>query len=89
MFAFLLVIIVFTFQIGIAIMDLSDDSSDESTPVDALESFREKWQKELVVTTSEKVQKLAEEKAISEDDISTSDKEVIFFLFQFFLSINQ
>lgn len=60
---------------------MSDDSSDESPPpVDALETFREKWQKELVVTTSEKVQKLAEQSAINENDVNANDKEVFVFL---------
>lgn len=57
-------------------MDLSDDSSDESVPVDALESFREKWQKELVITTSEKVQKSTNKSAINENGDSADDKEV-------------
>lgn len=57
-------------------MDLSDDSSDESSPVDALESFREKWQKELVINTSEKAQKTPAERATNENGISADDREV-------------
>lgn len=57
-------------------MDLSDDSSDESSPVDALESFREKWQKELVINTSEKVQKTPAERVIKENGLSADDRQV-------------
>lgn len=58
-------------------MDLSDDSSDESSPVDTLDSFREKWQKELVITTSAKDHKSTKESAINEDGITADDREVI------------
>lgn len=57
-------------------MDVTDDSSDESSSIDRLESFREKWQQELVINTSEKVQKSTNESATNENDISADDKKV-------------
>lgn len=68
-------------------MDLSVDSLDESSPVDALELFREKWQNELVITTSGNVQESAKESAINENGLSADDKEVMCHLIICHLSI--
>lgn len=53
-------------------MDLSDDeSSVESPPVDPLESFREKWQRELVIS-----KQVADKNVTDNNENEANDKEV-------------